>query len=98
MLFAVTMRVDLPQDLDPTVRQDTLAREKAYSQELQRSGEWRHLWRRVGEYSNLSIFDVRDNERLHELLWQLPLFPYMTMEVVPLAEHPSDIAREERPT
>lgn len=98
MLFAVTMRVDLPQDLDPTVRQDTLAREKAYSQELQRSGEWRHLWRRVGEYSNLSIFDVRDNERLHELLWQLPLFPYMTMEVVPLAEHPSDIARKERPT
>lgn len=97
MLFAVTMRVDLPQDLDPTVRQDTLAREKAYSQELQRTGEWRHLWRRVGEYSNLSIFDVRDNERLHEVLWQLPLFPYMTMEVVPLAEHPSDIAREGQP-
>jgi len=39
----------------------------------------------------LSIFEVRDNEQLHEILWGLPLFPYMTMQVTPLATHPSDI-------
>ncbi|WP_435828358.1 muconolactone Delta-isomerase family protein [Saccharopolyspora shandongensis] len=33
-----------------------------------------------------------DNERLHEILWNLPLFPYMTIEVTPLAQYPSDIA------
>jgi muconolactone D-isomerase len=97
VLFAVTMHVDLPPDLDPAVRAETLAREKAYSQELQRSGEWRHIWRRVGQYSNLSVFDVADNDRLHELLWQLPLFAYMTIEVVPLALHPSDIALDDGP-
>ena len=91
MLFAVRMDVDLPRDLDPTVRQETVAREKAYSQELQRSGEWRHIWRIVGQYSNVSIFDVASNERLHEILWGLPLFPYMTIEVTPLASHPSAI-------
>jgi muconolactone D-isomerase len=91
MHFAVRMDVDLPRDLDPTVRQETLAREKAYSQELQRSGEWQHIWRIVGQYSNLSIFDVASNERLHEILWGLPLFPYMTVEVTPLASHPSAI-------
>ena len=91
MLFAVRMDVDLPRDLDPTVRQETLAREKAYSQELQRSGEWRHIWRVVGKYSNVSVFDVDSNERLHEILWGLPLFPYMTIEVTPLASHPSAI-------
>jgi muconolactone D-isomerase len=91
MLFAVRMDVDLPRDLDPTVRQETVAREKAYSQELQRSGEWRHIWRVVGQYSNVSIFDVASNERLHEILWALPLFPYMTIEVTPLASHPSAI-------
>ncbi len=53
--------------------------------------------RRVGHYSNLSVFDVADNDRLHELLWQLPLFPYMTVEVVPLALHPSDIALNDSP-
>ena len=91
MLFAVRMDVDLPRDLDPTVRQETVGREKAYSQELQRSGEWRHIWRIVGQYSNVSVFDVASNERLHEILWGLPLFPYMTVEVTPLASHPSAI-------
>ena len=91
MLFAVRMDVALPRELDPAVRDDTLAREKAYAQSLQRSGEWAHLWRVVGQYSNLSIFDVESNERLHEILWGLPLFPYMTIEVTPLAPHPSAI-------
>jgi muconolactone D-isomerase len=50
-----------------------------------------HIWRCVGQYSNLSIFDVRDNERLHEILWNLPLFPYMDIEITPLAQHPSAI-------
>ena len=46
----------------------------------------------VGAYSNLSIFDVADNEELHQLLWNLPLFPYMNINITPLAGHPSDIA------
>ena len=92
MLFAVKMDVDIPLDMDPDVRADTLAREKAYSQELQRSGRWPHIWRIVGQYSNLSIFDVESNEALHDILWNLPLFPYMTIEVTPLAAHPSAIA------
>jgi len=91
MLFAVRMDVDIPLDLDLAVRDETLAREKAYSQDLQRGGEWKHLWRVVGQYSNVSVFDVESNERLHEILWGLPLFPYMTIEVTPLATHPSAI-------
>jgi muconolactone D-isomerase len=89
------MDVDIPRDMDVAERADTLARERAYSQELQRAGKWVHIWRVVGKYSNLSVFDVADNEELHALLWGLPLFPYMTVEVTPLAAHPSAIAREE---
>ena len=73
------------------MREDLLAREKAYSQDLQRAGKWVHIWRVVGAYSNLSIFDVADNEELHELLWSLPLFPYMDIDLTPLTEHPSAI-------
>ena len=91
MLYAVRMDVAIPRDLDPTERAETVAREKAYSQELQRSGEWRHIWRIVGQYSNLSIFDVESHDRLHEILWSLPLFPYMSTEVTPLAQHPSAV-------
>ncbi len=92
MLFAVTMDVDLPPDLDPDVRADILAREKAYSHDLQRAGKWPHIWRLVGQFANLSIFDVASHEELHDILWNLPLFPYMTVEVTALSQHPSDIA------
>lgn len=91
MLFHVRMDVRLPQDLDPEVRADLVARERAYSQELQRSGAWPHLWRIVGEYANISIFDVPGNDELHEVLSGLPLFPYMDVTVTPLATHPSDV-------
>ena len=89
MLFAVRMDVDLPLDLPG--RDELLAREKSYSQDLQRDGRWPHIWRVVGAYSNLSIFDVADNEQLHQLLWNLPLFPYMDITITPLAAHPSAI-------
>lgn len=91
MLYAVRMDVSLPRDLGPGAREDLLAREKAYSQDLQRGGEWVSIWRCVGQYANLSIFDVADNERLHEILWGLPLFPYMSIQVTPLTTHPSSI-------
>ncbi len=92
MLFAVRMDVEIPHDIDPGERADTLAREKAYSHRLQRAGKWLHIWRLVGRYSNLSVFDVADNDELHDILWDLPLFPYMKIEVLPLAMHPSDIS------
>jgi muconolactone D-isomerase len=94
VLFAVKMDVNLPAGLDPAVRADTVEREKAYSQDLQQKGKWPHIWRIVGQYSNLSVFDVASPDELHEILWNLPLFPYMAIEVTPLARHPSDIRQD----
>jgi muconolactone D-isomerase len=91
MLFHVRMDVRLPHDLDADARADIVAREKAYAQDLQRAGKWPHLWRVVGEYANISIFDVDSNDELHELLAALPLFPFMDIKVMALATHPSDI-------
>lgn len=93
MLFHARMDVRIPLDMDPEVKADLVAREKAYAQEVQESGRWPHLWRIVGEYANVSIFDVESNDALHELLAGLPLFPYMDITVTPLAKHPSDINR-----
>lgn len=95
MLFAVHMTVNLPPDMDPQTRAETLAAEKQYAEGLQRAGEWLHLWRCAGRYANLSVFDVADNDRLNELLWSLPLFPYMEIAVTPLVEHPSALTPAE---
>ncbi|KRA66647.1 MULTISPECIES: muconolactone Delta-isomerase [Rhizobium/Agrobacterium group] len=91
MLFHVRMDVRIPRDLPAEEAAEILAREKAYSQELQRSGKWRHIWRLAGEYANFSIFDVRDNTELHEILTGLPLFKFMDIAVTPLLRHPSSI-------
>ena len=91
MLYHVRMDVRIPHDLDPDVRDDTIAREKAYAQELQRVGKWPHLWRIAGEYANFSVFDVESHDELHQILSGLPLFPYMDVQVTPLAKHPSKV-------
>lgn len=91
MLFHVRMDVHLPQGLAGEIRTELLAREKDYCQALQRTGKWVHIWRVVGEYANLSVFDVESNDELHTLLVGLPLFAYMRIHVTPLATHPSGI-------
>lgn len=89
MLFHVAMRVNLPPDIDPQLADELKSREKTKAQELQRAGTWRHLWRVAGRYANISIFDVSSHEELHDILSGLPLFPYLDIEVTPLARHPS---------
>lgn len=93
MLFMAEMTVRIPHDLDPQVAEKLKANEKALSQQLQREGKWRHLWRVAGKYANVSIFDVRDNDELHTLLMSLPLYPYMEISVTALAQHGSAIAQ-----
>jgi muconolactone D-isomerase len=90
-LYHVRMDVAIPRDLDEAGRADIVAREKEYSQELQRAGKWVHIWRIVGQYSNISVFAVESPAELHEILWNLPLFPYMAIDIMPLATHPSAI-------
>jgi muconolactone D-isomerase len=91
MFFHVRMDVQLPPDLDPAVRAELLGRERDRASELQKAGAWPGLWRIVGEYANISIFDVPSNDELHDILSSLPLFPYMKLQVTPLATHPSKI-------
>ncbi|AOY96447.1 muconolactone delta-isomerase [Cupriavidus sp. USMAA2-4] len=91
MLYLVRMDVNIPHDMPAAQADEIKAREKAYSQELQRSGKWPQIYRVVGEYANYSIFDVESHDELHTLLSGLPLFPYMKIHVTPLAKHPSSI-------
>ncbi len=91
MLFLAEMEVRIPHDADAERIARLQAEEKARAQQLQRAGEWRHLWRVAGRYANVSVFDVDSVDRLHELLSELPLFPYLDIRVTPLATHPSAI-------
>lgn len=91
MLFHVKMTVKIPTTMDPKTADDLKLRERELSQQLQREGKWKHLWRIAGLYANYSIFEVKDAEELHSLMMQLPLYPYMEVEVNALCKHPSAI-------
>ncbi|WP_300654414.1 muconolactone Delta-isomerase [Pseudomonas sp.] len=96
MLFHVKMTVKLPVDMDPAQAAQIKADEKELAQRLMREGKWRHLWRIAGQYANYSVFDLESVQELHETLMQLPLFPYMDIEVAPLCRHPSSIRDDDR--
>ena len=96
MLFHVKMTVKLPADMPAAQAAQLKADEKELAQGLMREGTWRHLWRIAGHYANYSVFDVASVEALHDTLLQLPLFPYMDIEVTPLCRHPSSIRDDDR--
>ena len=59
--------------------------EKERSQE-RRDGTWRHLWRIVGEYANISMFST-SRLRNSDVASAFPCF--MRVKVTPLCRHPS---------
>lgn len=95
MLFHVEMAVKIPHDLDVNFVNELKAKEKTMAQDLQRSGKWVDLWRVVGKFSNISIFNVESPAELHEILSNLPLFPFMEIEVNALCKHYSSIKEGE---
>lgn len=96
MLFKVEMTVNIPPGFPANEAEEIKQREKAYSQQLQREGKWRHIWRVAGLYANVSIFDVQDAEELHQILMGLPLYPFMAIKVEALCRHPSSIRDDDR--
>jgi muconolactone D-isomerase len=92
MLFHVAITVRIPHDVTPEKINQLSAREHERAAELQRQGNWLHLWRVVGKFANISIFEVETPAELHEILESLPLHPYMEVEVTALCRHPGSLA------
>jgi muconolactone D-isomerase len=95
MLFHVTIAVRIPHDVDPEKIKRLGAEEHERAAELQRLGKWLHLWRVVGKWANVSIFNVESPAELHEILESLPLRRYMDVEVAALCRHPGSLSADE---
>lgn len=90
MEFLVHIEIVWPPDKPEEARVKIFADELARGQELARTGGLRRLWRIPGRWANWSLYDVPDATVLHEALSSLPLYPWMDIEVQPLAAHPND--------
>lgn len=96
MLFMVEMNVEVPIGYDQERFAILKHAEMERARHLQENGKWRHLWRVAGQYRNVSIFDVESNSELHDILVELPLFPFMKIAVTPLCRHQSSIHEDDR--
>lgn len=88
MDFLVQIDVRLPADLAPERRRVLLEAELERGTALAEAGLLRAIWRVPGRLANRAIWSAEDATELHEALVSLPLWPYMQVDVTPLARHP----------
>jgi muconolactone D-isomerase len=93
MEFLVHIEVGWPPDGDPDELARLTAGERERASELAKEGRIRRMWRIPGRRANWGLWEAPDATALHAAIASLPLFPWLSVEVVPLAEHPSDPER-----
>lgn len=93
MEFLVNIEVELPSDIDPDEAARLTAAERERAAELAAQGTIRRLWRVPGRRANWGLWEAADATVVHAAIRSLPLFPYLDVDVVPLAAHPFDPER-----
>lgn len=92
MEFLVEVDIQLPHDLKPADRQRLLDDEARYGAARRHQEDLVRIWRVPGRSANVAIWRAADATALHQLLSDLPLFPYMSITVRPLVRHPLEAA------
>jgi muconolactone D-isomerase len=87
MEFLVAIDVQLPHDLDVAARAELLRAESDRGALLAEQGIIGAIWRVPGRLANRGIWSAADATTLHDAIVSLPLWPFMTVDVVPLARH-----------
>lgn len=85
MLYMVRSASRVPWGMETEVARELGAQQRAKLAELRERGVCLHHWRAAGQHLSYAVYDVASNAELHEILKSIPLYPYSTAEVVPLA-------------
>jgi muconolactone D-isomerase len=90
MEFLVEINNRWPHDGDAIRKQELAVAESSRASELAAEGILRKLWRIPGTTRNVGLWVADDASALHQALSSLPFFPWLDIEVRPLAKHPND--------
>jgi muconolactone D-isomerase len=91
--FLVNIVVDPPADMSANDLAKLTTAERIRGDELATAGTIRRMWRVPGRRENWGIWEAEDATALHAAITSLPFFPYLEVEVIPLAAHPTDPER-----
>ncbi len=94
MEFLVHIDVLWPADGDRAERERLVAAESVRARELAEAGIIHRLWRIPGRWANWGLWVAPDATALHAAIASLPLYPWLSVDVHPLAKHPSDPQRD----
>jgi len=90
MEFLLHIEVTWPPDGDPDERDRRISAEAERARELAAAGVIKRVWRIPGRWANWGLWEAEDATAIHAALASLPMWPYLDVEVYPLAEHPND--------
>jgi muconolactone D-isomerase len=88
MEFHVEIQVTLPRELTADERSRLTEAEARRGRELQQAGTIVRIWRIPGRTANVGIWEAPEPTALHDAIASLPMFPYLSADVTPLAVHP----------
>lgn len=90
MEFLLRIKVTFPPDGDPEEKARRIAAEGVRARELAAQGIIKRVWRIPGQWANYGIWEAPDATAIHDAVTSLPMWPYLDVEVTPLAAHPND--------
>jgi muconolactone D-isomerase len=91
MEFLVRFEINQPESMSPDERERLRVIERARAMELREEGVLKRLWRVPGRRAVVGLWETSDATALHEALASLPMFPWMDVDVEPLATHPQEM-------
>ena len=91
MEFLVRFEINQPESMTPDERERLRVIERARAMELREQGVLKRLWRVPGRRTVVGLWETSDATALHEALASLPMFPWMDVDVEPLATHPQEM-------
>jgi muconolactone delta-isomerase len=90
--FLTTFTAAVPEGTPSDAVKEAEAREADRTRELAGEGHLVRLWRLPAEGHALGLWRAQDTAEMRAIVDSLPLNPFMTTQITPVTEHPSDPA------
>ncbi|MCC3266834.1 muconolactone Delta-isomerase family protein [Arthrobacter gengyunqii] len=90
MEFLVRFETALPDSFTAEQVAGLKESERERAMELRKDGALKRLWRVPGRRAVVGLWEAADATELHHALSSLPQFPWMDVQVEPLATHPQE--------
>jgi muconolactone delta-isomerase len=90
--FLTSFTITVPPGTPGPAVDDAEAREAGRARQLAKQGHLRRLWKLPGQRHALGLWRAQDAAQMQSIVESLPLNVWMTTEITPLTQHPSDPA------